>query len=93
MHELRIFKPAISNSIEALNEFKNFDIDYFRDEEAPSSLRGSLDIINKCISTLESAKQKVIDMMKELRQDYPQGVSKRLYLICSGCIKSRQKVP
>lgn len=93
MHELRKLKPAIFDTIRAFDEFKKGDIEYFRDDEAPSSLGRPLENIIKSRSALESAGQKVIDMMEELRQDYPQGVSQEHFPIFQECIVLRRDVP
>lgn len=73
MAELRRYKCVLLDSVEAWKEFRQRDVDYFRDVE--HLLGRSIEAIEKSVSGLKRAGQKVKYMMEELEQDYPQGVS------------------
>jgi hypothetical protein len=76
--ELRLYKDRLSENAEAWKIFKQTELQCFNDIE--DVLGPSFDAINKAFSNLEDARRRVVDMIEELCQDYPQGVSHNIWL-------------
>jgi cytochrome c551/c552 len=78
MKELRLYKDRLSDSIKAWEIFKQTELQCFDDIE--DVLGPSFDAIDKAFSNLEDARRRVVDMIEEICQDYPQGVSHNILL-------------
>ena len=81
MEYLRDFQKTLSGYDKPWQQFNRQAIDYFRDPEPASSiqrLKNLIEAIDMSFANLQGLLQRVENMINELNQDFPQGVSYKL---------------